>query len=68
MRSSGLFCTSGRHRFPHFQPKIRIGRADLVALVAPLDLRRLSKNAKIPFDELRVSGKILSIWISNRSG
>jgi hypothetical protein len=31
-------------------------------------LTRLSKNAKIPFDELRVSGKILSKWISNRSG
>jgi hypothetical protein len=29
---------------------------------------RLSKNAKIPFDELRVSGKILSKWMSNRSG
>jgi hypothetical protein len=28
----------------------------------------VSKNAKIPFDELRVSGKILSKWISNRSG
>jgi hypothetical protein len=30
--------------------------------------QRLSKNPKIAFDELRVSGKILSIWISNRSG
>jgi hypothetical protein len=28
----------------------------------------VSKNAKIPFDELRVSGKILSKRISNRSG
>jgi hypothetical protein len=34
----------------------------------PLARVRLSKNAKIPFDELRVRGKILSKWISNRSG
>jgi hypothetical protein len=31
-------------------------------------VERLAKNAKIPFDELRMSGKILSKWISNRSG
>jgi hypothetical protein len=28
----------------------------------------VSKNAKIPFDKLRVSGKVLPKWISNRSG
>jgi hypothetical protein len=37
-------------------------------ILFPLPPERLSKNAKIPFDELRVSGKILSKWISNRSG